>query len=103
MKVENAVVGARVRSNRDFATVDKGTEAAIDEDYGPGIMVAWDLEDRPLPEGYPEGVDDPRVRKPRTVGPRGHEVPLLRVLRDGFSKETDLRFLELAERGGEST
>lgn len=104
MERTDALVGARVRSLRDFSGVDEGTEGVIDEDYGSGVVVAWDLEDRPLPEGYPENVDDPRIRgKVLTTGPDGFETP---ILRDGFSCDPvpaldlahgELDFLELVE------
>jgi hypothetical protein len=50
------VIGLRVRSLRDFSGVPKGTEGVIDEVYDlgghKGVMVAWNLPERPLPAGY---------------------------------------------------
>lgn len=88
-------VGTRVRSRRDFATVDAGTEGVVDEDYGSGVMVAWDLEDRPLPEGYDRlPVEPPHTAM--TTDPAGFEVP---ILRDGFNKKRELDFLEAVDDG----
>lgn len=85
-------VGTRVRSTRAFSGVPTGTEGVVDEDYGEGLMVAWDLPDKPLPEGYDRLPED--VLRPMTTGPDGFEVPLLR---DGFDKSTELHFLERVE------
>lgn len=76
----------RVKTNRDFAGVPKGTEGIIDDDYGTGVMVAWDLPDRPLPRGY---------TKHRSKNNFGATFPL----RDGFDKKTELMFLEVVEDG----
>lgn len=79
-------VGTRVRSRRDFVGVPKGTEGVIDEHYTicnrPGLMVAWDLPDRPLPAGY--HIHDGR---PACVCP---------YLRDGFNI-TEVGYLELLD------
>ena len=80
MNISEAIVGMRVRSLVDFSGVPKGTEGIIDEDYGSGVMVAWDLPGRPLPKGYREVVED--VLRDRAI------------LRDGFDKKTELHFLE---------
>ena len=82
--MHEALVGTRVRSSRDFYGVPKGTEGIIDEHYGTGIMVAWDLPDRPLPKGY-----------------LAHDgVPFFRsgILRDGFDA-TELEYLDRVEEG----
>lgn len=47
MTIDEATVGTRVRSTLEFAGVPKGTEAVIDEDYGTGVMIAWDLPNQP--------------------------------------------------------
>lgn len=86
MKKISAVVGTRVKTKRDFSRVPKGTEGVIDEDYGPGITVAWDLPDRPLPPGYREYDGKPVVQSG--------------LLRDGFDKETELEFLEIVDAEG---
>lgn len=65
MKIEEAVVGTRVRSNIDFACVPAGTPGIITEDYGTGVMVEWQMESNFKP------------------------------LSDGFDKETELHFLDL--------
>jgi len=73
-------VGVRVRSLVPFSGVPKGTEGVIDEDYGTGLMVAWDLLGSPLPQGY-------RVYDGRPAVASG-------ILRDGFDKARELHFLE---------
>lgn len=73
-------IGMRVRSLADFAGVPRGTEGILDEDYGSGITIAWDLPERPLPPGYREYDGRPLIQ----TG----------ILRDGFDKRTELHFLE---------
>ncbi len=80
----DARMGVRVLTPRGFSGVPAGTEGVIDEDYGTGVMVAWDLKDRPLPPGY------------REWSGRGQAYPG-EPLRDGFDKETELGMLELVE------
>lgn len=89
MKLEQAVVGQRVRSLLEFSGVPKGTEGIIDEDYGTGVMVAWNLPNMPLPPEYTRF--DPDLAM--------NERPYL--LRDGFNKRDDLEYLEIltGERG----
>lgn len=79
MTAEEATVGTRVKSLVTFADVPAATEGIIDEDYGRGIMVAWDLPNNPLPPNWAYN------GKP-TLG---------RPLRDGFDKKTELHFLEV--------
>lgn len=79
--VTNPSVGTRVRSLVPFSGVPQGTEGIIDEDYGEGVMVAWNLPDGPLPPGY-------RIYDGRPAVVSG-------ILRDGFHKDTELRFLEV--------
>lgn len=66
MKIEQAKVGTRVRSNVEFSGVPAFTEGVIVENYGTGIMVEWDLPDKQA--------------KP---------------LRDGFDKKKELQFLDV--------
>lgn len=73
-------VGSRIRSLVNFSGVPKGTQGVIDEDYGSGFMVAWDLPKRPLPIGYSHYDEVPAIRSG--------------ILRDGFDKNTELHFLE---------
>ncbi len=82
MTIEEAKVGVRIRTKREFSRVPEGTQGVIDEDYVTGVMVAWDLPDSPLPSGYR----------------RYDGVPMFisNILRDGFDKKTDLEFLEVA-------
>jgi len=79
-------VGDRVRNNRDFLGVPRGSEGVIDEDYGSGVTVAWDLPDRPLPKDWHFDQNNP------TTWANNPENPL----RDGFSVE-ELWFLDLVE------
>jgi hypothetical protein len=83
MKIEEARVGTRVRTLVDFSGVPKGSEGVIDEDYGTGVTVAWDLPDGPLPPGYCEY--------------DGRPAFVSRILRDGFDKKSDLQYLEIAQ------
>lgn len=78
-------VGARVRSLEAYRDVPKGTEGVICEDYGSGVMVAWDLPDRPLPD------------LPMECIARMYAVIPQCPLRDGFDKKTELQSLELIE------
>ena len=81
MKQEEARVGTRVKTLVGFSGVPEGSEGVIDEDYGTGVTVAWDLPDGPLPAGY---------RKYD-----GRPAFVSRITRDGFDKETELHFLEV--------
>ena len=83
MNIAQAVVGCRLRSLRSFSGVPQGTEGVIDEDYGTGVMVAWDLPNGPLPPGY-------RRYDGRWAIESG-------ILRDGFDKDTELDLLEAIE------
>lgn len=69
MLASEAAVGRRVRSLVAFSGVPLGTEGVIDEDYGSGVTVTWDLPNRPLSAGWPP-------------------------LRDRFDKEHELLLLE---------
>ena len=85
MDKNEAIIGTRVKSLVDFAGVPKGTEGVIDEDYyGIGIMVAWDLPDQPLPKNYSCYDGKPAISSG--------------ILRDGFDKETELKFLEKVKK-----
>jgi len=77
---EQAIIGLRVVSLVDFSGVQTGTEGVIDENYGTGCMVAWDLADQPLPDGYKIYDGVPAVRSG--------------ILRDGFGWD-ELKFLDL--------
>lgn len=78
-------VGCKVRSKTEWPSVPVGTIGVVDEHYqgmgGMGVMVAWDLPDRPLPEGYEQY--DP-------------ENPVRGLLRDGFSAH-EAKYLEVVE------
>jgi hypothetical protein len=81
MKQSQAILGTRVKTNQEFYGVPLGTEGVIDEDYGTGVMVAWDLSNHPLPEGYHRHDGRPAV--------------MSGILRDGFDKRTELDDLEV--------
>lgn len=83
MRIEDATIGRRVRALRAFVGVPAGTEGVIDEDYGTGVMVAWNLPDSPLPKGYTSWDGVPAVRS--------------RILRDGFDKRTELDNLGIVQ------
>jgi hypothetical protein len=97
MKAEQAKIGTRVRSLRDFSGVPKGTEGVIDQEYNLGhsdgwlfrrkaVMVAWDLPGSLLPKGLPKGY---RAYDGVTGAGSG-------ILRDGFSPE-EFEDLEVEE------
>lgn len=71
MKREDATVGTWVRTLRAFVSLPRGTVGVIDYDYGDGVMVAWDLPEQPLPEGYEEYDGQPAIKS--------------NILRDGFA------------------
>ena len=80
MELKDAVVGVKVKSRVEFAGVPKGTEGVIDQDYGAGVMVAWDLPNRPLPKNYCRFDGKPAV--------------VSGILRDGFDKKNELQLLK---------
>lgn len=81
MKAEEARIGTRVRTLVGFSGVPRHCEGVIDEDYGSGVMVAWDQPDTPLPPGYREYDGRPAI--------------VSGILRDGFDKERELGCLEI--------
>lgn len=83
LTLQNIQIGSRVKSRYNFSDVTAGTEGIIDEDYVTGIMVAWDLPEHPLPDGY-------QTHDGRPAFATG-------ILRDGFDKETELHLLELVD------
>ncbi len=83
MDIQEVALGARVKNNIAFSGVPAGTEGVIDEHYGTGIMIAWDLPKSPLPEGYSIYDDVPAI----TSG----------ILRDGFHLATELEYLDRVE------
>ena len=83
MKRIEANVGIHVVSLRDFACVPKGTEGVIDEDYGTGVMIAWDLPEQPLPPMYSKYDGKPTIQT--------------NILRDGFDKTTELDMLQVKD------
>lgn len=89
--INGSPLGLRVKSLRDFCGVPKGTEGIIDEVYDlgghKGVMVAWDLPDRPLPHGYKLYDGRPAVESG--------------LLRDGFGQD-ETEFLEIIEHKGDS-
>lgn len=83
MNSEEAQIGARVRTMVPFSGIAVNTEGVIDEDYVTGVMIAWDLPNNPLPEGYSEHDGRPMI--------------VTGILRDGFDKDTELHFLQRVE------
>lgn len=75
MTSAEATVGTRVRTKVAWAGVPARTEGVIDQDYGSGVMIAWDFPDSPLPKGY-------RAYDGRWAVASG-------ILRDGFDKTRD--------------
>lgn len=69
-KPDELKVGVRVKSNIEFSGVPRGTTGTIDEDYGTGVMVCWDLP-----------------KKEWQMPPGG--------LRDGFEKTQESKFLDI--------
>ncbi len=84
MTLDEAKIGTRVRALVDFSGVPRGTEGVLDEDYGTGVMVAWDLPDHSLPEGYAAYDGRPAIASG--------------ILRDGFDKERELNYLAVVTR-----
>lgn len=80
MKIEEAKIGTRVKTKVAFSGVPLDTEGVIDDDYGAGVMVAWDLPNRPLPQGYNKY--------------DGKWAIQTGILRDGFDKKSELQYLE---------
>jgi hypothetical protein len=78
MNAIEATIGTKIKSLCDFSGVPAGTVGCIDEDYGSGVM---DLPTQPLPKGYREHDGSPAIRHG--------------LLRDGFDKKTELKFLEV--------
>jgi hypothetical protein len=79
MRIDEARIGVRVKSLVDFAEVPKGTEGVVDEDYGTGVKVAWDLYEQPLPRGY--------------LVYDGKPAFVSGILRYSFDKRKDLHYL----------
>lgn len=84
--VGDNIVGLRVRALLDFVCVPKGTQGVIDEVYDlgghRGVMVAWDLPERPLPAGYCIWDGKPAFAS--------------KILRDGFG-ENETQYLEVID------
>lgn len=78
-------IGQKVKNLQGFFQLPIGTIGYIVKDYGTGILVGWDLPQRPYPYIYtPNEVGEMFTADPRCP------------LRDGFDKETELQFLEVA-------
>ena len=84
MEIDQAIIGQKVKSNRDFSGVPKGTDGLIVEDYNTGIKIAWDLPDKPIPKNK----TPQEIAKMWAIQP---ECPL----RDWFDKQTELQYLDL--------
>jgi hypothetical protein len=84
MMVEQAKLNVRVKTLVEWSGVPIGTQGVIDEDYGTGVTVAWDLPFGIVKPGYRFDIKDPKTW-PFNTG----------ICRDGFDKETELQFLEV--------
>jgi hypothetical protein len=87
-----------------FSAVEKGTEGVIDEDYGEGFMVAWDLPCAYCSmTGQRAGLECRFCHGTLSLLPAGYSKydgkPAIQtgILRDGFYKATELKFLEVVE------
>ena len=77
-------LGTKVECIEDFPALPAGTVGYIVEDYGSGIMIAWDLPHRPYPKDKtPEEVADMWA------------IDAACPIRDGFDKETELQYLKI--------
>ncbi len=85
LNLSEARVGSKVKTVCDFPGVPMDTVGLIVDDYGTGIMVAWDLPDRPLPDVTPGEIAAMYAISPKCP------------LRDGFDKDSELDFLEAVE------
>lgn len=81
--LENYQLGTRVKTLIAFSGVPEGTHGMIVEDYGSGIMIAWDLPDRPIPK-------DKTPEEISMMWAIDNKCPL----RDGFDKASESKFLE---------
>lgn len=81
--LNNFNIGTRVKVLATFSGVPEGTHGLIVEDYGTGVMIAWDLPDRPIP----------RDKTPEAIGMMYAADPSC-PLRDGFDKESEAHYLE---------
>jgi hypothetical protein len=87
-------IGTRIKALRGFSGVPIGTEGIVDEHYTAGVMVAWDLPDRPLRADYAELIRGGLKPQPQWA--------LGAPLRDGFSYG-DLAYLEVLTAPGAAT
>ncbi len=80
-------IGLRVKSNTTFVSIPEGTEGVLIEDYGSGITIAWDKEDRP----YPKELSCDHISKMYAIHP-------LCPHRDGFDKDNELQYLDIIKQ-----
>lgn len=85
MKIEEAQIGVYVKTLVSWPGVPVNTEGLIVEDYGTGVMVAWDLPNRPLPDLPPAEIGAMYAINPKCPQ------------RDGFDKVREFHFLEVVE------
>jgi hypothetical protein len=88
------LIGTRVKALRGFSGVPINTEGIVDAHYPAGVMVAWDLEDRPLRPDYAERILGGMLPLPQAA--------IGAPLRDGFSLR-DLASLEVLPAPGAAT
>lgn len=88
MKESEIKVGQVVRTKRAWCSVPQDTQGVIDELYKDGFMVAWNLPDQPLPEGYAAYDGRPAIQSG--------------ILRDGFDIRREAKWLAVVNPESES-
>lgn len=88
MTTDQIRIGQWVTNNVAFSNVPIYSRGIIDFDYGTGVEVVWDLEDWKIPENY--------------MSMSVTERKKIRLLRDGFDKETELQYLDLHDPNEEA-
>ncbi len=85
MNREQAFVGQLVKTNRAFSGVPFNTTGQIDEDYGTGVTVQWDLPHwgQPLRDGF----DKKTELQYLDILPEDHDVVKLHQLRDDIVQQ----------------
>ena len=75
-------IGDRVVLKKDIVSFSKGTKGLVVDDYSSGIMVAWETEERPMPDKSCTEIATMFAIDPRCP------------FRDGFSNDEIEEFLE---------
>ncbi len=93
MTAEEARVGTRVKRTADASWVKAWSAGVIVADFGEYVLVAWDVEDRPLQFGLQE-----LLRSGRSYW--SIEFPEGRPVCETIGKAGDLHLLELVHESG---